>query len=126
MDKKTERTRISLFSQRLRTAIAKAGIKKAALAESAGLTPQSLSRYLRSGRTPHHAIVMALAQKLSVSTEYLLGDSPISANLADTPVAREPVEPYTPDAVALTGLDQEDRVPAAPIRRRAEHFLCRL
>lgn len=109
MGKKTEQHRISLFSQRLSAAIVKAGIKKAALAESAGLTPQSLSRYLRSGRTPHHAVVMALAQKLGVSTEYLLGDSLVSQDLADTPVARESDSTYTPDAVALTGLDLEDR-----------------
>lgn len=98
------------FSHRLSVAIAKSGKKKGDVARSVGLVPRSLSRYLTQDRVPHQAVLRALAQTLDVSIDYLLGDSQNPGHLADTPVAREPVEPYTPDAVALTGLDQEDRL----------------
>lgn len=109
MDNKDYPMDKSLFAARLEEAIAKTGIKKAALAKAVGLTPQSLSRYLSSGRMPHISIVALLAQKLHVSADYLRGTSPEPAPLADTPVVREATFPYPPDAVSLVGLNVEER-----------------
>ena len=102
-------TTSSGFSTRLAVAIAKSGKKKGAVAKSVGLTPLSLSRYLKGDRIPHKAVLMALAAELSVSAEYLLGEQPESSDLAESPGVCEVLGAYTPDAVALTGLDLEDR-----------------
>lgn len=97
----------SRFSQRLAVAIARSGKKKGDLARSVGLSPLSLSRYLKGDRVPHETVLRALAQQLDVSVMELLGSE--STALADVPVVREVDPVYPPDAVALTGLDLEDR-----------------
>jgi len=97
------------FSHRLSVAIANSGKKKGDVARSVGLAPRSLSRYLTQDRVPHQTVLQSLAGALGVTTAYLLGDSPAPSSLADAPVARESSPDYAPDAVALTGLDQEDR-----------------
>lgn len=97
------------FSKRLQIAIAKAGIRKGDLARAVGLTPNSLSRYLRGDRVPHRAVLIALAETLKVAPSYLLGTDAAPRPLADTPVAREVLSPYPHDAVSLAGLDVEER-----------------
>lgn len=95
------------FSKRLAVAIARAGIKKGELARAVGLTPLSLSRYLTGDRTPHRAVLVALAHALGTSVEWLAADQ--ADDLANATVSREAEAPYTPDAVALTGLDADER-----------------
>jgi len=97
------------FAARLRSVIDRSGIKQTVLAKAAGVTPQTLSRYLRGDRVPHGSIVKCLADRLQVSVSYLLGESPQAAPLADQPVANETHGVYTPDAVSLVGLNEEER-----------------
>lgn len=98
-----------MFSARLRRAIQAAGIKQTVLAKAAGVTPQTLSRYLRGDRVPHESVVRHLADRLQVTASYLLGDTPEVAAMADQPVMREVVPAYTPDAVSLVGLNEDER-----------------
>lgn len=59
---------------------------------------------------PDRPVLLLLAQVLSVTTEYLLGNTGNSdLPLADPPVVTDGPVGYIPDAVALTGLDVEDR-----------------
>jgi len=97
------------FSNRLSVAIAHAGKRKGDVARSVGLTPRSLSRYLTADRVPHQAVLTALAHELGVTVEYLLGYDEKRAPLADQPVANETHGVYTPDAVSLVGLNEEER-----------------
>lgn len=97
------------FSKRLSIAIVKAGKKKGEVARSVGLSPTSLSRYLSGDRIPHQSMVAALAQQLDVTVDYLLGTRQKLAAMADRPVACETEAGYPPDAIALTGLDVEER-----------------
>lgn len=97
------------FSNRLGVAIAQAGMKKGNVARAVGLTARSLSRYLTGDRVPHETVLRALALQLSVTVAYLLGTDQKAASLADAPGVKETVDRYAPDAVALTGLDLEER-----------------
>ncbi|MDH5669344.1 MAG: helix-turn-helix domain-containing protein [Nitrospira sp.] len=97
------------FSARLAMAIARSGKKKGVIAKSVGLTPLSLSRYLKGDRVPHKTVLVALAGELDVSVDYLLGNTQEMTPTAESNGMQESSACYTPDAVALTGLDADDR-----------------
>lgn len=100
-----------MFSERLAEVIEASGLQKSAIARRIGVTPGTLSGYLAGRIKPDRPVLLLLAQTFNVTVEYLLDSSTgIPENqLADPPVAAEGPSAYTPDAVALTGLDTEDR-----------------
>lgn len=118
----------SLNHQRLAKAIAASGLKKAEVARAIGVTPGTLSRYLGGHLTPDMPVLLNCSRVLTVTVEWLLGVTPDTAGpglmaahesisgqhaplrqVVDQPVARESDPVYLPDAVALTGLDVEER-----------------
>lgn len=61
-------------------------------------------------RKPSRAVLYALSRELHVTPEYLLGLTAESREQpADSSVAADSRPNYIPDAIALTGLDAEDR-----------------
>ena len=97
------------FSNRLGVAIARSGKKKGDVARAAKLEPRSLSRYLKGDRVPHETVLMALAQQLGVSVDYLLGRAENPSIPTSSTVVSEPPGVYTPDAVSLVGLGEDER-----------------
>ncbi|BFU90114.1 MAG: hypothetical protein NTAFB01_13010 [Nitrospira sp.] len=109
-----------LFPMRLAEAIRASGLKKNELAKRVGVTPGTVSGYLAGRMMPDRPVLLLLAQTLNVPLESLLSDS-TSAELHPSTsaewqaardlkgVAAEARLAYIPDAVALTGLDADDR-----------------
>ncbi len=63
----------NLFGQRLREARKNRGLEQQKLAEMVGLPPSSISHFENGSRKPSFDNLRALAQKLDVTTDYLLG-----------------------------------------------------
>ena len=63
----------NLFGQRLREARRNRGLEQQKLAEMVGLPPSSISHFESGSRKPSFDNLRALAQKLDVTTDYLLG-----------------------------------------------------
>lgn len=109
------------FSIRLAEAIRASGLKKNEIAKRVGVTPGTVSGYLAGRMIPDRPVVLLLAQTLNVTPEGLTGEStsadppqptspewdPLSRDIKA--VAAEARLSYIPDAVALTGLDADDR-----------------
>lgn len=109
-------TKQSNFPYRLQDLITKRGLKKKAVAHAVGITANTLSRYLMGNLHPHRSTLRALANHLGVTVEDLLGPSGNAASAELDSLSRDikGLAPdaqgdYIPDAVALTGLDAEDR-----------------
>ena len=64
---------MKVFSERLRVARAKKGIRQGVLAEQLGMTQSSISAYERATNEPSLATLVVLADALDVSTDWLLG-----------------------------------------------------
>ena len=96
-----------MFPERLASAIKQKGVKKSALARAVGVTPGNLSRYLNGTIVPRHSVMLVLAKELSVPLNYLQGAT-VGTDERPT-VAKETESVYIPDAVALTGLDDDER-----------------
>jgi transcriptional regulator with XRE-family HTH domain len=65
--------RENLFGERLREARRTRGLEQQKLAELVGLPPSSISHFESGSRKPSFDNLRALAQKLDVTTDYLLG-----------------------------------------------------
>ena len=63
----------NVFGQRLREARKNRGLEQQKLAEMVGLPPSSISHFESGSRKPSFDNLRALAQKLDVTTDYLLG-----------------------------------------------------
>ncbi len=53
----------------------KQGINQKQLSEMSGITGSSISRYLKSGKSPRMDIIVNVAKALQVETSYFLGES---------------------------------------------------
>jgi len=65
------------FANILHDLLNQRGINQKMLAEMSNTTEATISRYLTSDRTPRIALVISIAQALNVSTDYLLGLTPL-------------------------------------------------
>ena len=62
-----------MLSDRLKKTMKERGYTQKELAGRASLTEAAMSKYLSGDRTPHLEILVALANALNVTTDYLLG-----------------------------------------------------
>lgn len=88
------------FAGRLRAGRERAGLSQAELAEKAGFQPSAISHFETGRRAPSFDNLRALADALSVSTDYLAGRG------APTP-AGPAAEQMFRDFSKLTAADQE-------------------
>ena len=88
------------FSARLRHVRERKDLSQAELAEKAGLQPSAISHFETGRRAPSFANLRALADALSVSTDYLLSrqDEPTVAGPASEEMFRH-----------LSGMSDEDQ-----------------
>ena len=63
----------STVAERLGTALKERGIMQRQLAEKAGVTETTISRYVNGTRTPKGNNIKKIADALNVSADYLLG-----------------------------------------------------
>lgn len=104
----------SAFSIKLATAIAAAGKRKGKLARAVGVSPLTMSRYLKGTTTPKQEVLQALARELNVSPTWLLSGDSIRAEKHDdeqgSSLVREEAGVYTFSPIALLArLDEEER-----------------
>lgn len=62
-----------ILGNRIKELLEKRGINQNELAERAGITPVTLSRYIRGTRVPKWPVLASIARELHVSAEYLMG-----------------------------------------------------
>ena len=78
---------MSSFGKRLKEIRERMGISQRSFAKMLGLDPAQLFRYERGERVPTEPVIKQVAEKLKVSTDYLLGltddPSPKSGELPD-------------------------------------------
>ena len=78
---------MSGFGKRLKEIRERMGISQRSFAKMLGLDPAQLFRYERGERVPTEPVIKQVAEKLKVSTDYLLGltddPSPRSGGLPD-------------------------------------------
>ncbi len=98
-----------LKPDRLAVAIAQSGKKKADVARESRVTAGTLSRYLKGRLKPDPPVIELLAKATGVPISYLTQDSRGQSDTVGLAVVREPESGYLPDAVALTGLNAEER-----------------
>ena len=101
------------FPERLADVIRRSGLKKGDVARRVGVTPGTLSGYLAGRILPDRPVLLLLAQVLATTIDFLLGtniagNSP-AVHRAEKSTAPENGMGYIPDAVALTGLEADDR-----------------
>lgn len=109
--------RPAFFAKRLASAIAAAGLRKNEVARRAQVTPGTLSRYLHGQVMPSPAVLALVAQTLGVTVEYFTEEETRADRIDPKSIphmdilsmAEDDPLVYIPDAVALTGLDAEDR-----------------
>jgi phage repressor protein C with HTH and peptisase S24 domain len=79
----------ALFAERLAQAIRDSGRSKADIAESVGVKPPALSRWLR-GSQPEQRYLVKLGEELNVSVNWLLSgvNDRLNASIPHTPLAR--------------------------------------
>lgn len=65
----------NLFGQRVADQLSKKGMSQRELAEKAGITEVSISRYISGARVPKATVILAIAKVLHVTCDYLLGVS---------------------------------------------------
>ena len=65
--------RLSIFSERIKAAMAKQQISQKQLALKANVTESAMSYYVNGERIPRSDILSRIAAALGVSTDYLLG-----------------------------------------------------
>jgi transcriptional regulator with XRE-family HTH domain len=67
---------VSIFRQRLKTALLERGMTQKELAEKSGLSRAGISQYLSGTYTPTRAAMERLAEALDMSATYLAGEMP--------------------------------------------------
>jgi transcriptional regulator with XRE-family HTH domain len=97
------------FVERLADAIRASGLKKNEIARRVGVTPGTLSGYLAGRMKPDRPVLILLAQVLNTTEEALLSETTKAEDKAEKLAVQEDLVVYIPDAVALTGLDADDR-----------------
>ncbi len=85
-----------LIGSRINSALALRGMKQKELAKILGVTDNTVSYYVSGARTPNAEQIIAIANALDVSADYLLG-------LTDT----KAIEPDIKTACEVTGLSEE-------------------
>jgi transcriptional regulator with XRE-family HTH domain len=104
------------FSSRLKKAIQGAGITQKTLAKELCIEQGTISRYVSQGRVPEWDILVKLADRLSVSCDWLLtGTDPSSR--AEKPPGTGPMDPDQVGQGSLTVREEELLVKALEVLR---------
>lgn len=87
---------VKLNIERLEKVMEQRGLNRAALAEVTGLSRAAITYFLKGERQPSRPVLGELADKLSVTVDYLLGlsDLPDIADVMNNPRVRQLVELY--------------------------------
>lgn len=70
------------FGERLIQLIKEQGLSQARFADETGITRSRMNNYIKGRSEPGHATLVAMAQRLKVTTDYLLGCDPPPASRA--------------------------------------------
>jgi transcriptional regulator with XRE-family HTH domain len=77
---------MSVFADRLKTAMQQANVTSAQLSKQTGIGRSSISQWLSSKYVAKHDKVTTLAQALAVNPDWLLGAEPVVESTTDSPV----------------------------------------
>lgn len=73
MRAKNERTQLAEIQRRLREEIINSGLTQKEIAQAIGVSPQTVSRYMRDDIFPALDTLAKLCQLLDISADYILG-----------------------------------------------------
>lgn len=73
MRAKNERTQLAEIQRRLRKEIINSGLTQKEIAQAIGVSPQTVSRYMRDDIFPALDTLAKLCQLLDISADYILG-----------------------------------------------------
>jgi transcriptional regulator with XRE-family HTH domain len=82
--------KLRTFGDRLRWAIARAGLKQGAYASSLGITARYMSLFVTNKKLPGRELLGLMAKDLGISIDWLLGGKPAD----DSHQVAEPTAPY--------------------------------